>query len=62
MKSWHEHWHGQILGVAKIRSNLFRVSFLQERDLSHKLESLFAKNLFGVALNIAESELVRSCI
>ena len=29
---------------------------MQERDLSLKLESLFSKSLFSVALNIAEAE------
>ena len=30
----------------------------QERDLAHKLDTLFAKGLFGVALNVAEADQV----
>lgn len=35
-----------------------RVLSLREHPLSHKLESLFAKNLYVVALNLAQSEQV----
>jgi len=31
----------------------------QERDLAHKLDSLFAKGLYSVALNVAEADQVR---
>ena len=32
---------------------------MQERELSHKLDSLFAKGLYGIALNIAEADQAR---
>ncbi len=31
----------------------------QERELAHKLDSLFAKGLYSVALNVAEADHVR---
>ena len=35
-------------------------AFAQERELAHKLDSLFAKGLYNVALNVAQADQVRS--
>ena len=32
---------------------------MQERELVHKLDSLFAKGLYSVALNVAEADQVQ---
>ena len=45
-------------GVVVIVGHDGRVLCLKERPLATKLEMLFAKNLYVVALNLAQSELV----